>query len=306
MLELLNVYTAKCPPLAAHPRERAQVQEVLELMVIAALALVHALLDRQTRAGWPWGGLALSSTRGALAPSSTPAPSPAPSWSEAASAPSSHRKLEGVEGEERNGGGQERNAQHTAAAARERLAKVQEKRQGCVRGLRALSAHLAVVMERVWKDGEEGPGTAGATVMGGSAGGAHGLTTKVVDSLKLLIRSTPGLPSASTPGISSASAAAAPPTCSEYNGSSGVPQGASVQVPSPRQELSATASARAVKGVGGGDRAVWMEQAHEAVAVLASLNRPMFIKSWRKDVVSVSAPSCRFPCCPSMRAQCLV
>jgi hypothetical protein len=288
VLELLNVYTAKCPPLAAHPRERAQVQEVLELMVIAALALVHALLDRQTRAGWPWGGLA-------------PGGTPAPSWSEPASASTSHRKLEGVEGEERNGGGQGRSAQQTAAAARERLAKVQEKRQGCVRGLRALSAHLAVVMERVWKDCEEGPGTAGATVMGGATGGAHGLTTKVVDSLKLLIRATPGLPSPSTPAISSASAAAAPPTCSEYNGSPGVPQLASVQVASAREELPATASAQALNGVAGGNRAVWMEQAHEAVAVLASLNRPMFIKSWRKDVVSASAPSCPFPCCPCMR-----
>ena len=298
VLELLNVYTAKCPPLAAHPRERAQVQEVLELMVIAALALVHAVLDRQTRGGWPWGGLATGGT-------------PAPSWSEPASASTysastSQRKLEGAEGEERNGGGQGMSGQQTAAAARERLARVQEKRQGCVRGLRALSAHLAVVMERVWKDGEEGPGTAGATVMGGAAGGAHGLTTKVVDSLKLLIRATPGLPSRSTPAISSASAAAAPPTCSEYNGSSGVPQVASVQVALAREELPATASAQALNGVAGGNRAVWMEQAHEAVAVLASLNRPMFIKSWRKDVVSASASSRLFPCCPSMRAACLV
>jgi hypothetical protein len=298
VLELLNVYTAKCPPLAAHPRERAQVQEVLELMVIAALALVHALLDRQTRAGWPWGGLA-------------PGGTPASSWCEPASASTPQRKLEGVEGEERNGGGQGKSAQQTAAAARERLARVQEKRQGCVRGLRALSAHLAVVMERVWKDGEEGPGTAGATVMGGAAGGAHGLTTKVVDSLKLLIRATPRLPTPSTPAISSASAAAAPPTCSEYNGSPGVPQVAGtrsepVQVASAREELSATASAQAVNGVAGGDRAVWMEQANEAVAVLASLNRPMFIKSWRKDVVSASAPSRPFPCCPCMCAACLV
>jgi len=295
LLELLNVYTAKCPPLAAHPRERAQVQEVLQLMVLAALALVDALLDRQTSSAWPTSLTTLLSSKnsggsdsGAAAHVSPPAAAAPPAWSEAAA--SSDLKLDGAE--ESKGGGPGKSAQESAAAARERLAKVHEKRLVCVRALRALSAHLAVVMERVCKDGEDGPGAGGGTVMGGASVGAQGLTTKVVDSLKHLIRATPRLATAAHTTSASnttpphhAPAAQAPLASSVSTISSGVPEIASTR---EGASVTATASAQGDTAAGrGGGGAVWIEQANEAVAVLASLNRPMFIKSWRKEVLEV-------------------
>ena len=146
-------------------------------------------------------------------------------------------------------------------------------------------------MERLWKDAEEGIGGSsvlgtgvGAAVLGGGVGGAHALTMKVLLVLAPLLRAS------SSPSSSSAPRSPVPESvgslqverrgkdaavatggmldqCSEAGREAGT-----------KISTSKTETAR---------RPVSTLMAVEAVAILASLNHPIFIKSWRKEVLMV-------------------
>jgi len=69
-----------------------------------------------------------------------------------------------------------------------------DKHDACVCALRALSRHLALVMQRLWRDLDEPSAASAPSVMGGSSagGGAHALTSKVLDALKVRVNGCGG------------------------------------------------------------------------------------------------------------------
>ena len=160
-----------------------------------------------------------------------------------------------------------------------------------IAALRALSRHLAFIMERLWKDAEEGVGGSsvlgsgvGAAVLGGGVGGAHGLTMKVLLVLAPLLRAS------SSPLSSSAPRSPVPESVGSLQverrgGDAAVATGGMLEQCSEagreagtKVSTSKTETAR---------RPVSTLMAVEAVAILASLNHPIFIKSWRKEVLMV-------------------
>ena len=55
LLQLVEAYTSKCPPLASHPRERALLQDCVQQIVGSCLYLIDGLLDRQASGSWLLG-----------------------------------------------------------------------------------------------------------------------------------------------------------------------------------------------------------------------------------------------------------